>query len=87
MVEYADGTYTADAAVGKPMRAADGNLVMTPFTAMVTHGNLATSSAGTLLQSSFDNSTIDTWLTALATRDPESSSNDCNAACSGLCVG
>lgn len=86
MSSYADKTLSSVAA-GSVMTAADGNTVMTPFAEkMVTHGNLATSSNGTIIQSSFDNNTISGWLTTLESRTATASANDCNAACSGLCV-
>lgn len=86
MARYNTNPATAVAAGGL-MLASQGNIIMTPFTKMKTHGNLATSSTGTAIQSNFDYSTINTWLNTLKARNRYSSTNDCNAACSGLCVG
>lgn len=71
---------------GGIMLANQGNIIMTPFTRMNVHGNLATSSAGTLIQSNFDYNTINSWLNTLRSRGIYDSANDCNSACSGLCV-
>ena len=71
---------------GGTMLATQGNIIMTPFTRMKTHGNLATTSAGTFIQSNFDYNTINNWLNNLKGRSVSSSTNDCNSACSGLCV-
>lgn len=86
MASYNKNPSTAVAAGGK-MLAAQGNIIMTPFTKMKTHGNLATSSAGTKIQSNFDYATINGWLNTLKARGRYDSTNDCNTACSGLCVG
>lgn len=49
MASYAGKSLTSVSA-GSLMLASDGNTVMTPFAEkMVTHGNLATSSRGTVL--------------------------------------
>lgn len=86
MAGYSKDPPTAVAAGGK-MLATQGNIIMTPFTKMKTHGNLATSSAGTKIQSNFDYNTINNWLNTLKSRGRYDSTNDCNSACSGLCVG